>query len=189
MNDFLKYSLLFFVLIAIAFQANSQQLTFDKNSDLIKAKKGDTIIIKTDSAYVLSGKRADYLNDKLDELDTIKRIYNNQSENHRELIQNIDELDDMIRKLRSDFERDSLILSQNLSNVINELNLISEDLKENNQMLKVNNTELQKRVVRLQELITELKKEMRGIWWNGIADKVIAFAAGIGTGAVLILLL
>ncbi len=185
----MKYPLLIIILFAIAYQGNSQQLLFDKNNDLIKARKGDTILIRTDSAYVLSGKRADYLNDKLDELDTIKSIYKDHADNHRELLQKIDELDKMISKLRSDFERDSLVLSQNLSNVINDLNLISEDLKKNNQMLKVNNTELQKRVVRLQELITELKKEMRGIWWNGIADKIFAFAAGIGTGAVLILLL
>ncbi len=169
--------------------AYSQVQQFSRNSDLIKAKKGDTIIVLTDSAYVLSGKRADYLNEKLDELDTIKSMYNDQSESRNELIEKIEELDKLIIKLRSDYIKDSVIISQSLNNVIIELGEISTDLRQNNRQLKENNIELQKRVLKLEELIGELKKEMRGIWWNGIADKVLAFTVGIATGAVLVLLL
>lgn len=169
--------------------AFTQVLKFNKSTDIIKAKMGDTILVLTDSAYVLSGKRADYLNDKLAELDTIKGMYSDQSEDRRELIDKIEELDHLILNLRDDFIKDTLIISNNLKSIISDLDAISMDLRKNNEELKTNNIELQKRVIRLEQLIGELKKQMRGIWWNGIADKILAFGAGIVTGAAVILIL
>ncbi|PTB90918.1 hypothetical protein C9994_16475, partial [Marivirga lumbricoides] len=63
------------------------------------------------------------------------------------------------------------------------------DLKENNEELKQNNSSLKSEVDKLHELVEKLKKETRGIWWDGLTDKIIVFIGGAGVGALLLLLL
>ncbi len=41
----------------------------------------------------------------------------------------------------------------------------------NNEMFKNNNELLEKKTVQLEGLVKELRKETRGIWWNGLLDK------------------
>jgi hypothetical protein len=69
----------FFLLMANFNNGFAQKKVFSTGDDVLKTSIGDTIIIASDSAYVLSGGRAEYLNNRLNELDTIKLLYLSQS--------------------------------------------------------------------------------------------------------------
>ncbi len=178
---------LIFCLISI--NVNAQLKTFDQYSDVSKYYKGDTIAIKTDSVFILSGGRAEYLNQRLNELDTIRRMYSDLSIQREEFHLKIDELDSLLKKLQIQMKNDSLQLRNNLQIVIDELAVLSQDLKENNQSLKNTNRELENRIESLNAVIKDLKREMRWIWWNGLNDKIVAFSAGILIGALVIFLI
>jgi uncharacterized FlaG/YvyC family protein len=81
--------------------------------------------------------------------------------------------------------KDSLQIRSSLDIVINDLSKLSEDLKKNNDALGQNNDALKEHIERLNSVIKDLKKELRWIWWNGLSDKIFAFAIGIGTGLLI----
>ena len=159
----------------------AQKKVFSTGDDVLKTSIGDTIIIASDSAYVLSGGRAEYLNNRLNELDTIKLLYLSQSLHRDELINKINELDALLNQLKDEMVKDSLQIRSSLDIVINDLSKLSEDLKKNNDALGQNNDALKEHIERLNSVIKDLKKELRWIWWNGLSDKIFAFAIGIGT--------
>lgn len=177
------------LLIALRGTLSAQKKEFRKDSDVMKVHRGDVVDIRADSAFVLSGNRADYLNQRLNELDTIRRIYEGMDSQKEELIRQVDELSTLISNLKTGMVQDSIRIRHELGVVINELHAITSDLKQNNRDLKDNNRELQSRIESLQNVIRDLKREMRWIWWNGLTDKIVVFAAGVGLGALLVLVL
>jgi hypothetical protein len=177
------------ILIMMPALLQAQKRVFRNNSDVMKVRKGDLIEIEADSAFVLSGNRADYLNQRLNELDTIRRIYEGMGLQKEELIRQVDELSSLISNLKTDMVQDSIRIRNELGVVIQDLHAITADLKQNNLELRQNNEDLNVRIERLNTVIKELKREMRWIWWNGLTDKIVVFAAGVGVGAVLVLLL
>lgn len=179
---------LIFVFIGI-YSASSQTIMFDKHEDYKTVIYNDTLVIKTDTAYILNKSRAAYINQKLDELDEIKQLYNGLVSNRNELLGELKKTHKLLSKLSNKMEQDSLYMNENLSLIIDGLNESLNELKINNEALKSNNTELVSRIKQLETLVGELKRETRGIWWNGITDKVVVFAGGIATGLIIALLL
>ena len=74
------------------------------------------------------------------------------------------------------------MISQNLSSIINDLDETLADLKTNNQTLKKSNSDLLSKIDQLERIVKDLKKETKWMWWNGLADKVVALVAGVGLG-------
>ena len=166
-----------------------QTIRFHNNDDYIKVKAGDNIEIKADSAYLVSAVRAESLNSKLDELDEIKVLYNDLADNRKELLEEIKKAHKLLTKLTSHMQGDNVVVSSNLSSLILDLDNSIADFKNNNLHLKQNNNELASKISQLERLVNNLRKETKGLWWNGITDKIISFAAGVGVGAVLVLVL
>ena len=55
---------------------NGQEINFSGNPDRIMVFAGQKVNIKIDTAYILSSGKATYINQKLDELRDVKRLYN-----------------------------------------------------------------------------------------------------------------
>ena len=172
-----------FILLAIVYQsASAQNLKFSNKDDFRKTLKGDVIEINADTAYVVSKSRAKFLNQKLDELKEIQQLYNDMAGNHKDLLNELTRIQKLVDKLSTRLEEDSSMITQNLSSIINDLDETLADLKNNNQTLKRSNSELLSKVDQLEKIVKDLKKETKWMWWNGLADKLVALAAGIGIG-------
>lgn len=171
------------VLLAIVSESiSAQTIKFSDKDDLKRAFRGDVIEINTDTAYVVSKSRAEFLNQKLDELKEIQRLYNNFSNNHNQLFKELNRIQKLVGKLSSRLKGDSSMISRNLSSIIDDLDETLVDLKNNNQTLKRSNSELLSKIDQLEKIVSNLKKETRWMWWNGLADKIVALAAGVGIG-------
>lgn len=169
--------------------ALSQIKTFSESDDYLKLQHSDTVIIQSDSAYVLGYLRAEYLNRQLDRLDTIKELYSNVESFKTELNLQISELEKALNQLKNKSKSDSIEIRNSLQEVIIKLESISADLQDNNQRLKNNNIQLQERIEKLNSLIKSLNKELRWMWWNGMTDKILAFSGGILVGSLITLIL
>lgn len=171
------------VLLAIVSESiSAQTIKFSDKDDLKRAFRGDVIEINTDTAYVVSKSRAEFLNQKLDELKEIQRLYNNLANNHNELFKELNRIQKLVGKLSSRLEEDSSMISRNLSSIIDDLDETLADLKNNNQMLKRSNSELLSKIDQLEKIVGNLKKETKWMWWRGHVDKIVALAAGVGIG-------
>lgn len=113
-------------------------------------------------------------------------MYNDLVDNRNELFGELKKTHNVLTKLLSHLEGDSTLLSENVTDLINQLSVSLADLKSINEILKKNNNELKGKTEQLQRLVADLKKETRGIWWNGVADKIVVFVAGIGVGIIVV---
>ena len=174
------------VLLAIVSESiSAQNIKFSDKDDLRRALRGEVIEINTDTAYVVSNSRAKFLNQKLDELKEIQQLYNNLANNHKELFKELNRIQKLVSKLSSRLKGDSSMISQNLSSIIDDLDETLTDLKINNQTLKRSNSELLSKIDQLEKIVSNLKKETRWMWWNGLTDKIVALVAGVGIGILL----
>jgi len=175
-------TLMFIVLGVIYQSASAQNIKFSDKDDFRKTFRGEVIEINTDTAYVVSKSRAKFLNQKLDELKEIQRLYNNLANNHKELFKELNRIQKLVSKLSSRLKGDSSMISQKLSSIIDDLDETLADLKNNNQTLKRSNSELLSKIDQLEKIVNSLKKETRWMWWNGLTDKLVALVAGVGIG-------
>lgn len=171
------------VLLAIVSESiSAQNIKFSDKDDLKRTFRGDVIEINTDTAYVVNKSRAEFLNQKLNELKEIQQLYNNLANNHNELFKELNRIQKLVGKLSSRLKGDSSMISRNLSSIIDDLDETLVDLKNNNQTLKRSNSELLSKIDQLEKIVSNLKKETRWMWWNGLADKIVTLAAGVGIG-------
>lgn len=185
----MKQHILSFYFLLISSIGFSQIKEFKSNDDYARLIHGDTLIVVADTAYVVSITRAEFINQKLDELDEIQTLYNDLTDNRNELLNELKKTHKTLGKLLVHMQGDATYINNDLTTLINELNQSLSDLKTNNETLKNNNVELGSKVAQLQRLVSELKKETRGLWWNGVADKLVAFAGGVGAGVLLVIIL
>lgn len=176
---------LYTLLCCITVGLNAQNIRFSNNDDFIKVTKGSLVEVKADTAYVVSKGRADFLNQKLDELEEVQNLYNGLLENRNELKKEIKIIHKLMTKLSDNLEKDSTVFSNNLTAIVDDLDKTLTDLKANNQTLSQNNTSLQHRTNELKRIVKDLRKETRGLWWNGLTDKLVAFAGGVGIGVLI----
>ncbi len=166
----------------------AQNLRFSNNDDFIKVTKGATVEIKADTAYVVSKGRADFLNQKLDELQEVQELYSGLLDNRNELKKELKIVQKLMSKLAANLEKDSAGISDNLTVIVSDLDETLTHLKENNRTLTENNASLLTRTNELKRIVKDLRKETRGLWWNGLTDKLVAFAGGVGIGVLLVAL-
>ncbi|MDA3865529.1 MAG: hypothetical protein PF489_02140 [Salinivirgaceae bacterium] len=185
----MKIATLFLVFLGFCLSANAQTVTFHSNDDKIKASRGSTVVIEADTAYIISSARAHKLNRQLDELGQIKRIYNQLLTNRNKLLRELTAIEETLGKVVLRMEADSGFLNQNMTGIIADIDRTLLELKQNNETLATNNRALSQKVDALSNLVKNLRKETRWIWWNGLADKIVVFGAGIGVGAIAILIL
>lgn len=171
--------------LGCALSLNAQNINFHKNDDFIKVVEGNIVEIKADTAFVVSKSRAEFLNNKLDELQKVQEMYTGLLDNRNELNQELKTIQKLMTKLAANLEKDSAGLSGNLTVIVADLDKTLVDLKDNNQTLSDNNASLLAKTDELKRIVKDLKKETRGLWWNGLTDKLVAFAGGVGIGILL----
>jgi uncharacterized protein YukE len=169
--------------------ASAQDVRFTKDSDLIKVSRGTSVRIDVDTAYVIGKIKAEFINQKIKELNEIKVIYNDLAENHNKLLDEINSVQNLLEDLQEHIVKDSVTISDNFKKLIKELETSLNEFKVNNEKLKANNAELKSQIEQLEKIVKQLKKETRGIWWNGLTDKIVVFAGGVGVGMLLISIL
>lgn len=176
------------VLILTQLAVSGQELHFRVVDKKIKVVKGDIVQIDADTAYVISITVADQLNAKLNELKEA-RITNEKLVNvNSELVETIKKVEDLTEKLLMRMENGHQEVVADFDALIGQLDSGLTDLKKNNEVLEANNAALQGQIKEMQTTIRLLKKEIRGIWWNGIADKVVTGAAGVAIGILITLI-
>lgn len=166
----------------------SQNVKFSQNDDFIKVVKGSTVEIKADTAYIVSKSTADFLNSKLDELKEVQELYNGLLDNRNELKKELKTVQKLMSKLAANLEKDSAGISEDLTVIVGDLENTLTNLRENNQELSQNNASLLARTNELKRIVKDLRKETRGLWWNGLTDKLVAFAGGVGIGILIAVL-
>lgn len=171
--------------LLLASSLNAQNVNFSNNDDFIKVTQGNVVTIKADTAYVVSKGRAAFLNEKLDELQEIQKMYNGIVANEKELKKELKNVQKLIGKLAASLEKDSAAISNNVIEIVDDLDDTLSELRESNTSLKQNNQTLLARTVELKRIVKDLRKETRGLWWNGLTDKLVAFAGGVGIGILL----
>jgi DNA repair exonuclease SbcCD ATPase subunit len=182
----MKLIQLLVVFAIITVSVNSQTIRFNNQSDVTKVYNGQTVKIEVDTAYVIGKTKAQFINQKIEELNQIKFIYNNMAENHNRLLIDLSKLQELLEKLKEKTITDSVAISSNFKQLLTQLDISLNELKVNNEQLKKNNSELETQISKLEKIIKQLRKEARGIWWNGVADKLVAFAGGVGVGVLLV---
>lgn len=163
----------------------AQVIEFCDSTDAKKIKKGENVIIKSDSAYIVSASRAKFLNEKLDELQEIKLAYSELTQNYSATILKIAKVQTLISKLIVKLQADSTHINKNLSALLLDLDKTLVELKDNNNNFAGNNVELRTETARLEKIIKDLKRQNRWIWWNGLTDKLVVMSVGIGIGFLL----
>ncbi|WP_109833033.1 hypothetical protein [Reichenbachiella versicolor] len=185
-----KYLILFFgSLLFLNQNGYSQKVIFGKHQDLVNLKKGDIVEIKADTAYVISRRRAKVLNEKIDELEEVKVLYNGLAGQYNGLNVELEKVQSSLSEVVSKMESDSLQLSDHFVEIIGDLDQSIENLKSNNKSLKTNNSKMRDEISKLHKVIKAMKKETRRIWWDGLTDKIVAFAGGAGIGLLIGVLL
>ena len=180
----MRHSLTYVLLLSLVFIAPGVlgQVTFHTSDDFIKANKGATVRIAADTAYVVSTSRIRYINNQLDNLDSIQLLYNDLVDNRNTLLDELKKTNKVLKRIGELIEADSTVLSNDMAFILRDLSATLNDLKRNNGELKKNNETLEHKSQQLERLVKELRKETKGIWWNGLLDKVVVFAGGVGVG-------
>lgn len=94
----------------------------------------------------------------------------------------------LLGKLISDKKAATEALDADFEWLLNSLDTTLTTLKQNNTELQNNNQQLEASVANLKRIEKELKRETRWMWWNGLTDKIIVFAGGVGVGVLIALL-
>lgn len=183
----MKYFLILTFALLASF-AQAQDIRFRDSDQKIMVRKGQTVKVETDTAYIISKSRANALNEKLTELAQLRENYNTLQGSNRELISKLGEVQELVTRLMQQMEDDHRSVDVNLAAVTSELQSSIDALKENNEQLVSNNEQLEQKIEALNATIRKLKKEIRGIWWNGLADKLVVGLAGVGIGMLIVAL-
>lgn len=169
--------------LIVAF-ASAQEVVFD-GKDVLRVSAGTFVRIEADSAFILNRKTKDFLNKQLDQLDEVQATYNDLVDNRNALLEETESIRKMVAKLALKLESDSATVGDNLDQILEDLEKTLSELRGNNQQLRSNNESLEGRIEELERIRDELKKETRAIWWNGLLDKLVALAGGIGVGILI----
>ncbi|HCX20317.1 MAG: hypothetical protein CMB80_20610 [Flammeovirgaceae bacterium] len=184
----IKFYFIVFFLISTSLISSGQEKVFRSSDSKIKVSKGDLIRIDTESAYVISQGQADALNQKLDELVKAGAINEDLKQVNLELLNKVKEVEKLVGKLLKEMKHDGEATEMDLQSIILQLDNGLATLKDNNQRLEDNNQQLQAKIDAMEDIIKKLRKEIRGIWWNGLTDKIVVGAGGLAVGILIMVL-
>lgn len=170
------------ILLLISPLLFSQEIKFRNSDQKLVLKQGDLVRIHADTAYVISRARAKLLNEKLDELANAQKLNANLQTINQDLLDKVKEVEKLVAKLLKRMEASTSEVDVDLEGILNDLDKNLASLKQNNSELARNNQDLKKQIGEMDQTIDKLKKEIRGIWWNGFTDKIVVGALGLGLG-------
>lgn len=180
--------LILILMCSVPFMIQAQSKTFHGTDAKLKVAKGDVVTIEAETAYIISQEQAGALNQKLDELVAAGEINQQLKLVNAELLTKVKEVEELVGKLLKQMKKDSQATEMDLQEVLVQLDNGLATLRENNQQLEDNNSQLQSKIDAMDGIIKKLKKEIRGIWWNGIVDKIVVGAGGLAVGVLIMVL-
>lgn len=178
-------STLFILVMTLGLGLSAQNRVFRSGDQKLVAVKGEVVRIEADTAFIISSDRAKLLNEKLDELISAQSLNQSLDASNKELLEKLKHVQDLVDKLIKRMDSDGKDLGNDLDEIMAQLDANLESLKQNNQDLQRTNKDLSTQITTLNVTIKKLKKEIRGVWWNGIADKIVTGLLGVGAGVAL----
>lgn len=181
----MRKATLLLLMLGTTFLGISQSKKFRSSDQKMLVVKGDVVEVNADSAYIVSSSRALILNEKLDELTGARKLNGELKSVNDELLTKIKEVEKLVSKILSRMESDKVDIGNGFDEILEELDKSLDVMKENNKDLAVNNSNLKQQISAMDDTIGKLKKEIRGIWWNGVADKIVVGILGLGIGLLI----
>ncbi|MTI22981.1 hypothetical protein E1176_18265 [Fulvivirga sp. RKSG066] len=163
----------------------AQQVVFEEKDHIKEVQRGTTVEIKADTAFVISKTRAMLLNAKLDELKEMRESNLELQNVNKQLLNKVKEVEKLVARLLTKMEATNEDINLDLNQIIAQLDQSLLKLKENNQELASHNNDLKSQINSMEHTIKLLRKEIRGIWWNGVTDKLVVGLAALTLGFVL----
>jgi len=168
---------------------SQETISFKGNSKAIVAIQGQMVSIEVDTAYVLSYTSGKVIKERRLELIRMRSI-NDSLETI--LVSNVGQLENLsvfIDSLKSQALVDSVSIASSFKMSIDKLNQLNNSLQLENSKLQEIQKQQETLISGQETEINALKKKTKGIWWNGVKDKLAVFAGGVLVGAVIVLLL
>ncbi len=100
---------------------------------------GNQVKVEADSAYMVSKKRAAAINQRLDELDSLRSVCSVLMTRNNALSECLSQTYNSLLHLKDELDKDADIQNRHLSSILNDLDKTNADLKSNNLSLKGNN--------------------------------------------------
>jgi len=183
-------NLFLLILCLLALAGRGQEtINFKSRSKAIVVTNGDLVSIKADTAYVLSYSSGQVVKQRRLELLRMRSI-NDSLESI--LISNTAKLrapKSLIDSLQKQAVADSISIARSFNHYIDKLTQINNRLEDENSSLQEIQTKQEQLLIEQENEINELQKKAKGVWWNGVKDKVAAFGGGVLVGAIIILLI
>ncbi|UXP31503.1 hypothetical protein N6H18_14215 [Reichenbachiella agarivorans] len=161
-----------------------QVLDFEQVDQRIKVYQGQTIHILADSAYVISIVRAERLNEKLQELQVAHEANLQLWQVHQEVLDKVREIERLTAQLSEKMLRDQHAIALNIDEIIAELDRSIAVLKDANAQLQASNDELSWQLAEMELTVKHLRQQIRRIWWQSTADKIVVAVVTFGMGLV-----
>ncbi|MEO9869089.1 hypothetical protein [Ekhidna sp.] len=181
----MKTKLISLTLFLCSMTCFGQELKFRKSDQKLIVTKGNVVRIEADSAYIISSSRALLLNEKLDELKETRLTNANLQTVNEDLLSKVKEVEKLVTKLLKRMESNAAEMDVDLEQILTDLDKNLVSMKQNNLELDKNNQNLKRQITEMDHTIDRLKKEIRGIWWGGITDKIVVGVLGIGVGLLI----
>ncbi|MEP5612436.1 MAG: hypothetical protein ABJP45_09320 [Cyclobacteriaceae bacterium] len=181
----MQKNIVLLLMLCTTFLGVSQSKKFRSSDQKMLVVKGDIIEVNADSAYIISSSRALILNEKLDELTSARKLNGELKSVNDQLLTKVKEVEKLVSKILSRMESDKTDIGEGFDDILAELDKSLDVMKENNKDLAANNSNLKLQITAMDDTINKLKKEIRGIWWNGVADKIVVGILGLGIGLLI----
>ena len=181
----MKTILALWMLCASLWLKAEQWIPFHAADQKLKVYRMDSVLIMADSAYVISGARAQLLNDKLRELKSVYQAYDEQLTVNATLLTRIETIEGLVRELMARMQEDQELVSLQLDDLLTDLDQQIRDLQDTNQRLDEQNALLERQLVAMEATIQRLKRTIRTLKWRSAMEKVLIGLAGVGIGWLL----
>lgn len=80
---------------------------------------------------------------------------------------------------------DRFSVDDDFDEILREVDSTMSHLESANQQFKKDHERLTKTVITLEKNVKQLRKKVKGIWWDGVKDKLVAFGVGFGAGLLI----
>lgn len=176
-------ALLTISLVLISLLVNAMQLVpFRSEDHKLKVYRMDSVLIMADSAYVISGVRAQLLNDKLADLQRAYAANAQLVDVNAVLLDKVMEIERLVLQLMQHMQEDQARVSMNIDELLSDMDSHIQELQLTNVQLDQQNAELKKQLAAMEQTIKRLKRAIRKLWWHSALKKVLIGLAGFGLG-------
>ncbi len=170
-------------ILIVCLSVNARQLIpFRSEDQKLKVYHMDSVLIMADSAYVISGARAQLLNDKLAELHRAYATNAQLVDVNAVLLDKVIEIERLVLQLMQRMQEDEELVTMNLNELLTDLDSHIQQLQATNTQLDEQNASLKRQLDAMEQTIKRLKRAIRTLWWRGAVEKVLIGLAGFGIG-------